>query len=486
MKKFSASDKIPNSRLKRKGRLATLPEPSFSSGSILPGDDGRRGNIDDLTKSLRNKRVARLLRHHGDGESVFSSEPLISFTHDAKLGRRETVVVTIKTTLQVHKNDRQEEQMRRPAAEVFGREAARHYVPGIVAAFSLNHDRFSWDLRESDWSFSAVEPYSVDVWGDLLALSGGNYVWLVNLKTGEKRSCLHPWLCQVHTAKFSEDGSRLLVASAGFDAIFEFDTHSTKVVWEWFAWEHGFEQSPLGHFVVRSEERGKALAALGHKVLLVDDPGKFAYGIPTRHCPAHLNSACYDHDGNILVTLFHQGAGIVIDKRSGVARTVIGDLVNPHKLLRRKNGGYLVSDTRRGKLQFLDAENHRFREISLTNLPGLERSPQLSEFLQNTTELKPDLFASVDIHRNTLWLIDTKRRKYRGIKFPIEWSMHDVTSVGSEYQSRISALVGSTFGKVEATAASEKVIRHFAPDGSEVASMSLDHSGHHRGLDFEM
>jgi len=341
-------------------------------------------------------------------------------------------------------------------------------------------------LRESDWAFSAIEPYSVDVWGDLMALSGGNYVWLVDLKTGEKKACLHPWLCQAHTAHFSDDGKRLLVASAGFDAIFEFDTQSIKVVWEWFAWEHGFEQSQLGHFVVRSRERYDELTALGHEVLLVDDPEKFQYGIPTRRSPAHLNAACYDRDGNILVTLFHQGSGIVIDRSSGATRTMIEEMVNPHKLLQRKGGGYLVSDTRRGKLVFLDAANRRVREISLTNLPGLERSGHLSEFLQNTTELKPDLFASVDIHRNTLWLIDMNRRRYRGIKFPLEWSMHDVTSIASDYRSRIGGLVGLTFGKVKAISQGEKAIRHFSIDGSEVANLTLDNSGRHRGLDFQM
>ena len=324
--------------------------------------------LKNLTKSLRDKRVTRTLRQKGEAQSVFSSEPLISFAYDSRLGRNENVVVTVKTTLQVHKNDRQEEQMTRPDANVFGREAARCYVPGFVAAFSLRHDRLSWDLQESDWSFSAVEPYSVDVWGDLMALSGGNYVWLVDLKSGEKKSCLHPWLCQAHTAQFSADGTRLLVASAGFDAIFEFDTRSAEVVWEWFAWENGFEQSQLGHYVVRSRQRRDKLVSLGNDVLWVDDPGKFEFGIPTRRCPAHLNSACYDQDGKILVTLFHQGAGIVIDKASGAAEKVIGNLVNPHKLLRQKAAA--ISSLIPGEANWYSwmFRMQPVREIALTNL----------------------------------------------------------------------------------------------------------------------
>ncbi len=69
-------------------------------------------------------------------------------------------------------------------------------------------------------------------------------------------------------------------------------------------------------------------------------------------------------------------------------------------------------------------------EVALAGMPGIARSPHLSEFLQNTTELREDLFACIDIHRSSLWLIDVKHRRYRGIKFPGEWSVHDVAGVG--------------------------------------------------------
>ncbi len=199
---------------------------------------------------------------------------------------------------------------------MFGREAARPYVLGIVASFSLAHDRFDWSLAEATWAFSAVEPYGVHASRNKMALATAKSVQLINLDTGEARLCHDPWLNQGHTVEFSPDGKRLLVGSSGFDAVFEFDTESGEVVWQWFAWDHGFDRSKLGHYVVRSEARRKALAAMGHEVLLVDDPEKYPFGIPTRQKPAHLNSACYDSYGGILVTLFHQGAGYVIDRNT--------------------------------------------------------------------------------------------------------------------------------------------------------------------------
>jgi len=444
--------------------------------SIYPQHQSPKSN--QIVESLQHVLKARSSGGTGVTEPVFSSEPLISFKHDPGLARREEVVVTVKTTLQLEKNQRQEEYMKRPN-EVFGREAARPYLLGIVAAFSLAHERFDWTLAEAKWAFSAVEPYGVDAKGNRMALATAKSVQLINMDSAEARVCQNPWLNQAHTVEFSPDGKKLLVGSSGFDAVFEFDTQSGEVIWQWFAWDHGFDRSKLGHYVVRSEVRHKALAAMGHEVLLVNDPAKYQFGIPTRQKPAHLNSACYDSAGRILVTLFHQGAGYVVDRSTGKAQEIISGLVVPHKLSRRKNGKYFISDTRRGKLILLDKKYRPMYEIVLAGTPGVTRSPDLSEFLQNTTELREDLFACVDIHRSSLWLIDVKRRRYRGIKFPVEWSMHDVASLEREHRHRMGNLVGTQFGKVAAFKRQLKVIHHFSVDGREITALALDTQSHH-------
>jgi hypothetical protein len=449
-----------------------------------PADD--LGKFTDFIRQRRTNRSTRSSRGTAGTEPVFSSEPLIAYKYDPGLARREEVMVTIKTTLQLEKNQRLEGHMKRPNPEVFGREAARPYLLGIVAAFSLAHDRFDWSLVESKWAFSVVEPYGVDARGNKMALATANSVRLIDMHTGKARSCQNPWLNQAHTVEFSADGKKLLVGSAGFDAVFEFDTASGEVVWQWFAWDHGFDRSKLGHYVVRSAARCRTLAAMGHDVLLVDDPAKYEFGIATRQKPAHLNSACYDSDGKILVTLFHQGAGYVVDRNTGEAQEVISGLSNPHKLSRRKSGGYFISDTKRGKLILLDEKYRPKYEIALAGTPGVARSPQLSEFLQNTTELRVDLFACVDIHRSSLWLIDVKRRRYRGVKFPVEWSVHDVASLGREHRLRIGSLVGNQFGKVAAFTRQLKIIHHFSVDGREITALALDTQGRNRKLDVEM
>lgn len=484
MKKISAKGDRPSPSRSRPNNLPHHPDDfnrEVENLKPVPADDQEKRT--DFIRQRRTNRITRSSRGTAGAEAVFSSEPLIAYKYDPGLARREEVIFTIKTTLQLEKNDYQAELMKKPGPEVFGREVARPYVLGIVAAFPLAHDRFDWTLAEAKWAFSVVEPYGLDARGNQMVLATANSVRLIDMDTGEARSCQNPWLRQAHTVEFSADGKKLLVGSAGFDAVFEFDTASGEVVWEWFAWDHGFDQSKLGHYVVRSAARCRALATMGHKVLLVDDPGKYEFGIPTRQKPAHLNSACYDSDGTILVTLFHQGAGYVVDRNTGEAQEIISGLLVPHKLSRRKSGGYFISDTRRGKLIFLDEKYSPKSEIALAGTPGVVRSPQLPEFLQNTTELREDLFACIDIHRSCLWLIDLKRRRYRGIKFPVEWSVHDVASLRREHGLRIGSLVGAQFGKVAAFARKLKIIHHFSVDGREITALALDRQGPNRALD---
>jgi hypothetical protein len=478
MKKVSAKGEQPQ-------KSSNLPNRSDNTNreniKALPADD--LGILTDSIGQRRTKRITRSFRGTAAEVAVFSSEPLIAYKYDPSLARHEEVIFTVKTMLQLEKNDYQAELMKRPNLGVFGREAARPYVLGIVAAFSLAYDRFDWSLAEAKWAFSSVEPYGVVATRNKMALATAKSVQLINMDTDEVRLCHNPWLNQGHTVEFSPDGKKLLVGSSGFDAVFEFDTTSGEIIWEWFAWDHGFDRSKLGHYVARSAARYRALAAMGHEVLLVDDPEEYKFGLPTRRKPAHLNSACYDSDGRILVTLFHQGGGYVVDRNTGEAQEVVSGLSNPHKLSRRKRGGYFISDTKGGKLIFLDEKYRPDYEISLAGTPGVARSPDLAEFLQNTTELREDLFACIDIHRSSLWLIDVKRRRYRGIKFPAEWSVHDVARVGRNLDRRLGNIVSTQFGKVAAFARRLKIIHHFAVDGREVTALALDTKGRHRAID---
>ncbi|MCW7540101.1 hypothetical protein OOT46_19895 [Aquabacterium sp. A7-Y] len=424
------------------------------------------------------------LSSNPNGESTV--EELASFRHDLHLGRDLRIIATVKNCFQVDKNCRQEAQRARQHPEIHGREKVRPFYYGLVVAYSLAHDRLAWDLGDAEWSFSSLEPYCIDIFDKLISLCGGNCVEIVDMDSGVKRSFQHPWLRQAHSVQFSADGRRLLVSSSGFDAVFEFDVSTGKTCWEWFAWDHGLDQSRLGEYFVRSRQRGEELAAQGHKVVLVDDPSQHELGIPTRFCPVHINGAFYDRDENLLVTLFQQGGAIRVDKATGEASTIASGLINPHKLHSRSEGGYYVADTRRGELLLLDDGFQVVRRISLREAPGAVRSALLTEFLQSVSELDDALFACVDIHRSTLWLIDVNARRYRGVTFPREWSVHDIAL--NHCSPAMKDLVSKTFGRVDATVDVQggKRICHFSPEGSENTTYILDSDGRTTGGKIEI
>ena len=56
---------------------------------------------------------------------VFSSAPWIADYYDTRLAWSDKVVLTVKTTLHVHKKDRQEQQIKWPSPDGFGWEAPR-------------------------------------------------------------------------------------------------------------------------------------------------------------------------------------------------------------------------------------------------------------------------------------------------------------------------------------------------------------------------
>ncbi len=185
--------------------------------------------LPDVNNQRRIKKIARSSKGPAGAESVFSTEPLIAYKYDHKLAQHEEVIFTVKTLLQLEKNDHQAELMKSSNMGVFGRETARPYVLGVVAAFSLAYERFEVTLAEAKWAYSVIEPYGIDASRNKVALATAKSVQLINMDTGAVRDCQSPWLNQGHTVEFSPDGKKLLVGSSGFDAVFEFDTTSGEV-----------------------------------------------------------------------------------------------------------------------------------------------------------------------------------------------------------------------------------------------------------------
>ncbi len=141
-----------------------------------------------------------------------------------------------------------------------------------------------------------------------------------------------------------------LASSTGVDALIEF-TRAGEVLWEWWATEHGFTQTPTG------EERILDKMA---------DHRHMKYG--TLAQTTHVNSAAELPDGRILATLFHQGMVICIDRKNGAWEPVLDGLDHPHAIRVLEQGYFTLADTGHGRALLVslhEGQGHIESEVAI-------------------------------------------------------------------------------------------------------------------------
>lgn len=150
-----------------------------------------------------------------------------------------------------------------------------------------------------------------------------------DLTPAQHKTVSLPVFNMLHSLSRSRRG--YLVASTGVDAILEF-TSEGELLWDWWAMEHGFEETPTG------EPR------LLDKTM---DHRGIKYGTLTQ--TTHVNSVAELPDGTVLATLFHQGMVIAINRETGNWQAVLEGLDHPHSV-RILNEDYItIADTGRGR-----------------------------------------------------------------------------------------------------------------------------------------
>jgi hypothetical protein len=166
----------------------------------------------------------------------------------------------------------------------------------------------------------------VVTWGgeDIVVIQGNEIVHRIE----------HPWFNHLHSIEETNRG--LLVTSSGTDLIAEIDEQG-QLLWEYFMFEHGYDREPyrLARTFTRSQSYNHIY-------------------IPS-NLKAHVNSALLLDDDTVLATLFGPGELVRIDRKIGSIEVVLGGLSRPHAI-RRRPGGYLLSDTEGGVVVLLDRD----------------------------------------------------------------------------------------------------------------------------------
>lgn len=206
-----------------------------------------------------------------------------------------------------------------------------------------------WDSKKITKKRNLSCPSGISYWGDNLVVASmrQNVIYILNTEWNIIHTLTHPILNDIHSIYVTRDDT-LLVASTGVDAIIEFNK-AGDVLWKWFAFQNAFNIDQFGR------KRSIQIDGVDHR--------KNDY--PTLYQTTHLNSVIQHPQKSdiVIATLFHQGLVVSIDKKTGDTVILFEGLLNPHSI-RKINNGYIVSDTKRGEVVFMDES---FREIKRQN-----------------------------------------------------------------------------------------------------------------------
>jgi hypothetical protein len=169
--------------------------------------------------------------------------------------------------------------------------------------------------------------------------------------------------------------------------------------------------------------QAKPVVLLGPSGPFPLDRRRSASGLPTSSRPCHLNGAAYGQNGEILLTLFHQGQILAVN-RDNRAEIRYSGLLNPHGLAAGPEGGYIATDTHRGRFLSFSPDFVLLREIDFSALPGVVPSMEnAGEWLQCVTAGGENIYVAADIRRSAVHLVDVAQGRYRTLSVPQTWGI---------------------------------------------------------------
>ena len=288
-------------------------------------------------------------------------------------------------------------------------------VEVTLEADKLTHQSILWQTKE---------PRGIDWQPNALTLAAESTVYVID-RNGQKSTINNPWLSYIHTVAWSPfEPQKLLVSSSGLDMLQIYE--QKQLVWEWLAWEHGFNEGfdTANNAIIlltRKPEEAKAWLADGRHHALIDQPGNTH--LPTAMRAAFINSAVFDtgEPGKVLATFFHAGKVFQIDEASGKIAPVIENLHHPHG--GRRFGAYFMATSTASGEVVLQQENQQ-RRYSVANLPGKPDYLADKEWVQNTITANKE-WVIIDSNRTVFVRVDLAAGKYCRVPYPDNWAVQD-------------------------------------------------------------
>jgi len=274
-----------------------------------------------------------------------------------------------------------------------------------------------------------LEPRGIDCIQDKLTFSSENKVFVIDNNDNYKIE--NDWFSYIHTVKFSPfDSNNILISSSGLDCFFEYNYPNNKELFNWFAWENGFDEGyskELEKYIKLTKDTVKAKFYKKNNIdyKLIENP--LVDTLPTAQRAAFINSVYYNpiEKNKWIATLFHKGK--VIEISSEKQEVLFENLTSPHGGKIINESTKMVTNTAQGKVEL--QENDKQFVFDFQNLENNVMHP--NQWLQNSV-MHNNKVLTIDSNRNSFVYFDYKNKLKSIIPFESNWAIQDLTVINDK------------------------------------------------------
>lgn len=267
-----------------------------------------------------------------------------------------------------------------------------------LAQFSAGHISTAFPL-ESDPRHCYC---GIAIHDGTIMVASKNHIEIFNESLQKIDEFYHPLFNDLHSLEINPSRESLLIASSGIDHILEFDIRNRNLLWKWSAYD---------------------ISEINTERKLLSNLQDFSsLHISTAVQLSHINTASYlNNTGNLIgATLFHQGKACVINRNNNSIHFVETKMLNPHGFARFGSNSYVVTDTKNGKIYFLDKNMEIYLEIR--NISRVAHPI----WIQNTFPISDSQVVVLNQNECELILIDIIKFSYIRIPHNPDWKIYQI------------------------------------------------------------
>jgi len=306
------------------------------------------------------------------------------------------------------------------------------FKPFPTSTGLLVKGKFKNDNIDVKWKKELREPRHIKrMSNSKLIITEINRLLVIDSNGDIVRSYEDPFFGYLHTIDLSKDEQRALVVSSGYDALFEIDLKTGKKVFEWFAWEHGFNPAEDGTWYAVDKSIFEQYTKKGKRAVYIDPKNYGEQGVTTANRVAHPNAAIYDfrtekERPSAILILGHNGLLTRIDLTDGTLEKLYDRLcVMAHGIFPTKENGFMITQTTIGEWLWLDKNHEEEIIFDFKRMAGKAPGTENSEWIQQVVPLDGSKALAIDANRGLI-AFDYENEVYSIYSTDENWCVQDL------------------------------------------------------------